>query len=94
MSQYDMSIVYIPGEDNSVADALSCVPDGAFPGESTDSTSHANKPGINAILSITTDPSILHIIQEGYATDEFCKKVTTSSTPGISHSNGLWYIGD
>jgi hypothetical protein len=33
MLQYDMEIVYIPGEDNSVADALSHVPDGAFPGE-------------------------------------------------------------
>ena len=36
MSQYDMTIVYIPGEDNSVADALSRVPNGAFPGESVD----------------------------------------------------------
>jgi len=34
MSQYDMEIVYIPGEDNTMADALSRVPDGAFPGES------------------------------------------------------------
>jgi hypothetical protein len=34
MSQYDMTIMYIPGEDNTVADALSRVPDGAFPGES------------------------------------------------------------
>ena len=36
MSQYDMTIPYIPGEDNSVADALSRVPEGAFPGESAD----------------------------------------------------------
>jgi hypothetical protein len=31
MSQYDMTIVYIPGEDNTIADALSHVPDGAYP---------------------------------------------------------------
>jgi|SRR5882762_3897745 len=34
MSQYDMEIIYIPGEDNTVADTLSRVPDGTFPGES------------------------------------------------------------
>ena len=38
MSQYDMTMVYIPGEDNTVADALSRVPDGAFPGETTGPT--------------------------------------------------------
>ena len=56
MSQYDMEIVYIPGEDNTVADALSHVPDGAFPGESLENDP---RPSINVILSITTDPSIL-----------------------------------
>jgi len=55
MSQYDMSIVYIPGEDNTVTDALSWMPDGAFPGKSLDNLPHANKPGINAIFLITTD---------------------------------------
>ena len=34
MSQYDMEIIYIPGEDNTVADTLSHIPDGTFPGES------------------------------------------------------------
>ena len=33
MSQYEMSIVYIHGEDNSVADTLSQVPENAFPDE-------------------------------------------------------------
>ena len=96
MSQYNMTIVYILGEDNTVADALSHVPDGAFPGESINTPFHTNKPGLNATLSITTDPSVLRTIQEGYNTDDFCKKViaTTDSMKGISKANGLWYIGD
>src|SRR5882762_9050838 len=42
------------------------------------------------------DPSILHTIQEGYGTDDFCKKLiaTAPSTQGIHATNGLWYIGD
>ena len=103
MSQYDMTITYIPGEDNSVADALSRVPEGAFPGESVDeltphfSSQCANEtPGIHATFSITADPSVLDTIRNGYSGDEFCKKVILSapSTAGISTSNGLWYIGD
>jgi hypothetical protein len=99
MSQYDMQIVYIPGEDNTVADALSRVPDGAFPGESIEtSTGTFTIPdsSVNAVLSITTDPSVLHMIQDGYLNDDFCKKIIGSLeyTPGVSTSNGLWYIGD
>ena len=88
-----MEIFYIPCKDNIVADALSCVPDGAFPGEFLENDP---RPSINAILSIATDPSVLQTIQNGYTLDEFCKKVIASpnSTPGLSSSNGLWYIGD
>jgi hypothetical protein len=94
-----MQIVYIPGEDNTVADALSRVREGAFPGETMDmasDSSRCSKPSVNAILSITTDPSVLHMIQDGYLNDDFCKKIIASpeSTPGVSTANGLWYIGD
>jgi hypothetical protein len=73
-----MTIVYIPGEDNTVADALSHVLDGAFPGETIaeDTTPHG---GIHATLTITTDTSILRQIQDGYHCDEFCKKLTPPS---------------
>ena len=54
MLQYDMTIIYIPGEANSVADALSQVPDGAFPGKYVDKqtspfSSHAlnTTPGVH-----------------------------------------------
>jgi hypothetical protein len=52
-------------------------------------------PSINATLSITMDPSILCMIQDGYKEDE-CKKLI-ASTPSmlrVSTANGLWYIGD
>jgi len=87
-----MTVTYIPGEDNSVADALSRVRDGAFPGETTTTASHS----VNATLCITTDPSILHDIQNGYQHDDFCKRLMepTFNLKGVSSSNGLWYIGD
>ena len=74
MLQYNMQIVYIPGEDNMVADVLSRVPKGAFPGDGG---------SVNAVLSITTNPSVLHMIQDGYLKDDFCKKKIASpeSTP-------------
>ena len=93
MSQYDMEIIYIPGEDNTVADALSCILDSTFRGESLENDP---RPSVNAVLTITTDPSIQHMIQGGYTVDEFCKKIIAAphSMPGLSTSNGLWYIGD
>jgi len=76
MSQYDMTIMYIPREDKMVADTLSRVPDGAFPGESPEGSVNfqIDRPSINVTLSITMDPSVLHMIQDGYKEDEFCKK--------------------
>jgi hypothetical protein len=92
MSQYDM-IIYIPSEDNMVVDALSHVPEGCYPGETTQ-TSNVNVPRINAMLSITMDPSIMYTIRMGYSNDEFCKRMiaSASSIQGVTTSNGLWYI--
>ena len=92
-----MTIIYIPGKDNCVADALSCVPDGAFPGETTNAPmSKAEPHSFNTMLSIITDPSILHEIQDGYAHDDFCKKLMDPSfgMKGVSSANCLWYIRD
>lgn len=49
MSQYDMTIIYIWGKDNTVTDTLSRVPPDSFPDESSHPTS------LNAIMSITAD---------------------------------------
>ena len=95
--QYDMMIVYIPREDNTVANALSQVCNGVFPGEMTDCTSLSwDSHRINVTLSITTNTSILWEIQDGYQNNKFCKKIMDPSfrMKEISSTNGSWYIGD
>ena len=82
-----MSIVYIHREDNCVADALSWVPEGAFPDEcmvtSAPPALHdAWRHHIGAILSITTDQSVLESIKEGYQSDDFCVRLAQNSVPG------------
>jgi len=86
MSQYEMTVTYICGEDNTVADTLSQLPPNCFADEQ-------NRP-IAAILSVATYYSILDKIKATYLTDEFCKHVATTSMKGWSTSNGLWYIND
>ena len=91
LSQYDMMITYIRGEDNTVADALSHLPPDCFLDELNNPMS-ANT--IGAVLSVTSDDEILRSIKAGYQEDEFCKCVASSSMKGWTQSNGLWYIGD
>ncbi len=87
MSQYDMTIIYIRGEDNCVADALSRIPPNAFPNE-------LNQPPIASVLSITSDRDILDAIIKGYTTDTFCQRVASTEMPGWRKVHDLWYIGD
>jgi hypothetical protein len=98
MSQYDLTIAYIKGEDNMVADALSRLPTAAFPDETPVTAPHAvwsQGKKVGAVLTVTADMSILEQIKAGYKVDDFCKKfyVPNFSTPGIQESNGLWYAG-
>jgi hypothetical protein len=101
MSQFDMSIMYIKGEDNMVADALSCLPPDSLPitdGEPrvplTNWATWAHASSVNAILMVDADSKFLCLIEDGYQTDEFCKKLIAflASTPCAQESNGLWYI--
>ena len=94
-----MSIVYIHGEDNCVADALLCIPEGAFPDEqptkATPPTPYlAWKLHIGVVLSISMDQSVLKTIKNGYETDKFCLCLAQNATPGACLINGLWYIRD
>ena len=99
MSQYEMNIVYICVEDNCVADALSRIPEGTFPDEQTNKSIPPApydtwKLPIGAVLSITTDQSVLKTIKDGYQSDDFCVHLAQNSIPGAHLINDWWYIGD
>jgi RNase H-like domain found in reverse transcriptase/Integrase zinc binding domain len=74
LSQYDMTIKYIPGQDNTVADALSHLPSQSFPDK-------VPMDMVVAPLHLSVDKQLLTQIKEGYSTDEFCKHVTSSNMP-------------
>jgi hypothetical protein len=106
LSQFDMSIHYICGEDNTVADALSWLPldnaeDAPDDIDVADSPLRLNcwlngKIVCNATLAISMDQSFLDNVREGYSHDDFCQKLSSvdASIPGIRCKNGLWYLGD
>ncbi|KIY63633.1 hypothetical protein CYLTODRAFT_316394, partial [Cylindrobasidium torrendii FP15055 ss-10] len=106
ISQYDMFINYIRGEDNSVADALSRLPpddsvvtdedpeDCNLPNWKTWLAKHSSN--VSAVMAITTDADVLNEIRSGYTTDPFCKKFFESKGPlltGARIENGLLYVG-
>lgn len=98
MSQFDMTIVYIRGEDNTVADALSRVPINGFPTErAAEILSKADIWGLDnhvgAVLSVATDKSVLNSIRAGYKEDDFVQKLLKTVMPGVSVINGLVYTG-
>jgi hypothetical protein len=80
LSQYDMTVTYIKGEDNTVADALSQLPSNTFPDEQAATVQPHERwlrsHSANVILSITTDTQVLHDIQLGYENDEFCRRLS------------------
>jgi hypothetical protein len=89
LAQYDFTIVYIKGEDNTVADALSRLPD-----DSSEPTEPIGS--INAVLCATADPALLIAIKAGYTEDKFAVRLitNTSTIPGVSVVDGLLYVGD
>ncbi|KAJ3919869.1 hypothetical protein F5877DRAFT_7991, partial [Lentinula edodes] len=103
LSQFDLEIAYIPGEDNPAADALSCIRAGALPSDPANSViEHSsniegwkNNPFMcGSILSLTADKDFLCRIKEGYLSDSFvCKLIEGGSlVPNVTHRDGLWFI--
>jgi len=91
LSQYEINMVYIPGPDNTVVDALSRLPEESDP---LLAIHEAWCAPVGAVLSIATDQTVLDTIKAGYLSDDYCLKVTKSHMPGTKCVNGLWYIGD
>jgi Integrase zinc binding domain len=88
LAQYDYEIVYIPGEANIIADALSCLPD---------TVDDPAVVPIAATLSVQTNPILLKIIKSGYDKDPFCLKISNAQKSINSlewRHNSLLYIGN
>jgi hypothetical protein len=109
MAQFDMRIIYIKGEDNTVADALS-----RLPNEDVEKSDELSRLADNeehgtdkepwgawsarptaSVSVVEMDKSVLKGVREGYEKDEFCKKIVNNDckTLGITSKDGLWYIG-
>lgn len=81
MAQYNFKIVYLKGEENTVADAMSHV-------------EHEDKEDVIAsIFTVRADTELVERIKEGYQKDEWCKKIQENmqSTTEASIKDGLMY---
>lgn len=105
LSQFDMMIIYIRGEDNTIANALSRMPETPSTNEMedvdvADPTAWWNvwtkQATVNSVLKIMADEAFLQDIHKGYSEDDFFHKlsVADNSIPGIQYVNNLWNIGD
>ncbi|RDB23809.1 Retrovirus-related Pol polyprotein from transposon 17.6 [Hypsizygus marmoreus] len=88
LSQYDYHIHYIPGKDNTVADALSRLPN-----------TYIELVMAAPIWTLTDDGDVVKDIKEGYRIDEWMKKLLKDHQSGLTNSgfmlsDGLLYVGD
>jgi hypothetical protein len=84
LSQYDYDLHYIKGEENTVADALSRLPD-----EELETT-------VATTVKIEADQSVVKAIQEGYTEDPWCVRLQESKekTLGVEERDGLLFVGN
>jgi hypothetical protein len=93
LSQYEHSITYIKGEDNTVADALSRLPIKDHEDSDLETTSAAT-------FSIESDPKLFTKIRRGYSHDSWCTAILDDLKRGMIDSkldiklrNGLLFVG-
>ena len=77
LGQYDFDTEYIPGEENTVADALS-----RLPAEDLEDTAPVVSVGS---LRFSTDPVWLDTIRRGYAKDDYCARLRSSPPIGFEN---------
>jgi len=85
LADFNFDIKYVCGEDNSVADALSRMPDDTPTAglaactlaytRSPPATSPPANLVATAMLSISADKEFINRIKAGYLDDDFCKKL-------------------
>jgi Integrase zinc binding domain len=101
LADFDYTITYIRGEDNTAADALSrmpdTTPDACLVACAIAYTRHVPDPSAAGILNIAADQSLLNAIITGYETDDFAKQLTKDiamgSIEGATLTDKLLYIG-
>ena len=103
LADFDYEIIFVRGEDNTAADALSRMPD-ATPSSmlAVCALAHTRSPRskwmcMAATLDITADESLLRDITAGYQNDEFAKQlrknIKNGSIEGACEENNLLYVG-
>lgn len=76
LSQYEHSITYIKGEDNTMADALSRLPIDETP----------EPLPITATFTIENDPKLFNKIHKGYSHDTWCTGILDDLNRGVIDS--------
>jgi hypothetical protein len=80
MSQFELRIIYIWGEDNTVADALLHLPDDDSPIKDVQDEDMPNYVAwsahlsVAAISTISADAQLLRDVKAGYDSNPFCQR--------------------
>jgi hypothetical protein len=91
LSQFDVTIRYLPGDRNNVADALSRLPDNGLTATKNIVAATLGQQ-IRSMLQL--EDALPYEIKAGYTADPFTVKLESAS-PGmhtVSQTNGFWFV--